>query len=88
MKYKEVSNIIKFPRKVQISTLFNAGLYGLTVDNIEKVTVKDAAIYIWFYKDENDRVWDLSLEYETSEEARSSYDDLVNNLRKIRFKTL
>ena len=71
---------------MQIASLWSEGLYGLTVDHMHKITVKDTSIYIWFHEDDEDRPWDLSLEYGSPEEAQNSYDDLIDSLRKIRFK--
>ena len=87
----EKDNIIQFPKIVKIDTLWNEGLFGLTVDNITHINVYETSINIWFNKDreQNKEVpWDLSIEFPTAKDAQESYDELIDALRQIRFKKL
>ena len=60
---------------------------ALTVDNIKEIKVYEASILIWFNEGaENNRPWDLTLEYASPQEAEDSYNDMLSVLREIRFK--
>ena len=82
-----MGDIIQFPRKVKVAQVFNSGLFGLTVENVKKVTIYNTSIMLWFSdKDEDeDAIWDLVLEYATVDEAKESYNELLNTLRELRF---
>ena len=82
-----MGDIIQFPRKVKVAQVFNSGLFCLTVENVKKVTIYNTSIMLWFSdKDEDeDAIWDLVLEYATVDEAKESYNELLNTLRELRF---
>ena len=83
------NNVIQFPKLKEIQVLYNEGLFGLTLDKIGKVTVHKTSIGIWFSKAaKEDEVWDMTLEYATEEDAQNSYDELLNMIRKLRFKVI
>ena len=77
-----MGDIIQFPRKVKVAQVFNSGLFGLTVENVKKVTIYNTSIMLWF---SDNAIWDLVLEYATVDEAKESYNELLNTLRELRF---
>ena len=82
-----MGDVIKFPRVVKISSLTNEGVFTLTVENIKEVKLYECSILIWFNEGaENNRPWDLTLEYASPQEAEDSYNDMLSALREIRFK--
>lgn len=82
-----MGEIIQFPKIVKINSLTNEGVFTLTVENIKEVRLHEASILIWFWEGtENNRPWDLTLEYASSQEAEDSYNDMLSALREIRFK--
>lgn len=83
-----MGDIIQFPKVVQIAQVFNSGLFGLVVDNVKRVTIYETSVMIWFSDKPEDSTWDMSLEYESVEEAQASYEDLLDTLRQLRFKVL
>ena len=58
--------------------MFNSGLFGLTVENVKNVTIYNTSIMLWF---SDNAIWDLVLEYATVDEAKESYNELLNTLR-------
>ena len=49
----------------------------------------ECSILIWFWEGaENNRPWDLTLEYASPQEAEDSYNDMLSVLREIRFNIL
>lgn len=80
-----MGDIIQFPRKVKVAQVFNSGLFGLTVENVKKVTIYNTSIMLWFSDKDEDAIWDLVLEYATVDEAKESYNELLNTLRELRF---
>ena len=62
--------------------MFNSGLFGLTVENVKNVTIYNTSIMLWF---SDNAIWDLVLEYATVDEAKESYNELLNTLRELRF---
>lgn len=84
-----MGELVQFPKIVKISSLTNEGVFTLTVDNIKEIKVYEASILVWFNEgSENNRPWDLTLEYASSQEAEDSYNDMLSALREIRFNTL
>ena len=82
-----MGELIQFPKIVKISSLTNEGVFTLTVDNIKEIKVYEASILVWFLEGaENNRPWDLTLEYASPQEAEDSYNDMLSALREIRFK--
>ena len=82
-----MGELVQFPQIVKISSLTNEGVFTLTVDNIKEIKVYEASILIWFNEGaENNRPWDLTLEYASPQEAEDSYNDMLSVLREIRFK--
>lgn len=82
-----MGELVQFPQIVKINSLTNEGVFTLTVDNIKEVKLYEASILIWFNEgSENNRPWDLTLEYASSQEAEDSYNDMLSVLREIRFK--
>ena len=82
-----MGELIQFPKIVKINSLTNEGVFTLTVENIKEVRVHKASILIWFWEGaENNRPWDLTLEYASPQEAKDSYNDMLSALREIRFK--
>lgn len=82
-----MGELIQFPQIVKISSLTNEGAFTLTVENIKEIKVYEASILIWFWEgSENNRPWDLTLEYGNNREAEDSYNELLSALREIRFK--
>ena len=82
-----MGELVQFPKIVKISSLTNEGVFTLTVDNIKEIKVYEAIILIWFWEGvENNRPWDLTLEYGNNREAEDSYNDMLSVLREIRFK--
>ena len=77
-----MGDIIQFPRKVKVAQVFNSGLFGLTVENVKNVTIYNTSIMLWF---SDNAIWDLVLEYATVDEAKESYNELLNTLRELRF---
>lgn len=80
-----MGDVIQFPRKVKVAQVFNSGLFGLTVENVKKVTIYNTSIMLWFSDKGEDATWDLTLEYATVDEAKESYNELLNTLRELRF---
>ena len=63
-------------------------MFTLTVENIKEIKVYECSILIWFNEgSENNRPWDLTLEYGNNREAEDSYNELLSALREIRFKS-
>ena len=84
-----MGDVVQFPQIVKINSLTNEGVFTLTVDNIKEIKVYEASILIWFNEgSENNRPWDLTLEYGNNREAEDSYNELLSALREIRFNTL
>ena len=84
-----MGDIVQFPRIVKINSLTNEGVFTLTVENIKEIKVYECSILIWFNEgSENNRPWDLTLEYGNNREAEDSYNELLSALREIRFNTL
>lgn len=82
-----MGELIQFPKIIKINSLTNEGVFTLTVENIKEVRVHKASILIWFWEGaENNRPWDLTLEYASPQEAEDSYNDMLSALREIRFK--
>ena len=82
-----MGEIVQFPQIVKISSLTNEGVFTLTVENIKEIKVYEASILVWFWESsENNRPWDLTLEYASPQEAEDSYNDMLSALREIRFK--
>ena len=82
-----MGELIQFPKIVKINSLTNEGVFTLTVENIKEVKLHEASILIWFWEGvEDNRPWDLTLEYASSQEAEDSYNDMLSVLREIRFK--
>ena len=82
-----MGELVQFPQIVKINSLTNEGVFTLTVDNIKEIKVYEASILIWFNEgSENNRPWDLTLEYASAQEAEDSYNDMLSLLREIRFK--
>ena len=82
-----MGELIQFPKIVKINSLTNEGVFTLTVDNIKEIKVYECSILIWFNEGaENNRPWDLTLEYGNNREAEDSYNELLSALREIRFK--
>ena len=82
-----MGDLVQFPQIVKISSLTNEGVFTLTVDNIKEIKVYEASILVWFLEGaENNRPWDLTLEYASPQEAEDSYNDMLSVLREIRFK--
>ena len=83
-----MGELVQFPQIVKINSLTNEGVFTLTVDNIKEVKLYECSILIWFWEGaENNRPWDLTLEYASREEAEDSYNELLSALREIRFKS-
>ena len=83
-----MGELIQFPQIVKISSLTNEGVFTLTVETIKEVKLYEASILIWFWEGaENNRPWDLTLEYASAQEAEDSYNDMLSVLREIRFKS-
>ena len=81
-----MGDVVQFPRIVQINSLTNEGVFTLTVENIKEIKVYECSILIWFSEgSENNRPWDLTLEYASPQEAEDSYNDMLSALREIRF---
>lgn len=80
-----MGDVIQFPRKVKVAQVFNSGLFGLTVENVKKATIYNTSIMLWFSDKDEDATWDLTLEYATVDEAKESYNELLNTLRELRF---
>ena len=84
-----MGEIVQFPQIVKISSLTNEGVFTLTVENIKEVKLYECSILIWFWEGtENNRPWDLTLEYASPQEAEDSYNDMLSALREVRFNTL
>ena len=84
-----MGELVQFPQIVKINSLTNEGVFTLTVDNIKEVKLYECSILIWFWEGaENNRPWDLTLEYASPQEAEDSYNDMLSMLREIRFNTL
>ena len=82
-----MGDVVQFPKAVKISSLTNEGVFTLTVDNVKEIKVYEASILVWFNEGaENNRPWDLTLEYASPQEAEDSYNDMLSVLREIRFK--
>ena len=82
-----MGDVVQFPKVVKINSLTNEGVFTLTVENIKEIKVYECSILIWFNEgSENNRPWDLTLEYASREEAEDSYNELLSALREIRFK--
>ena len=82
-----MGELVQFPQIVKISSLTNEGVFTLTVENIKEVKLYECSILIWFWEGvENNRPWDLTLEYASPQEAEDSYNDILSVLREIRFK--
>lgn len=82
-----MGKLIEFPKVVKLATLWNEGIFGISCDNVCDVTVHETSIMIWFSEGKEDgRPWDLSLEYATPQDADTSYHELLDALRQIRFK--
>lgn len=82
-----MGDVVQFPKVVKINSLTNEGVFTLTVENIKEIKVHEASILIWFNEgSENNRPWDLTLEYASAQEAEDSYNDILSVLREIRFK--
>ena len=77
-----MGDIIQFPRKVKVAQVVSSGLFGLTVENVKKATIYNTSIMLWF---SDNAIWDLVLEYATVDEAKESYNELLNTLRELRF---
>lgn len=83
-----MGDVVQFPKIVKISSLTNEGVFTLTVDNIKEIKVYECSILIWFWEGaENNRPWDLTLEYASREDVEDSYNDMLSALREIRFKS-
>ena len=83
-----MGELVQFPQIVKINSLTNEGVFTLTVDNIKEIKVYEASILVWFLEGaENNRPWDLTLEYGNNREAEDSYNELLSALREIRFKS-
>ena len=83
-----MGDVVQFPKVVKINSLTNEGVFTLTVENIKEIKVHEASILIWFWEGaENNRPWDLTLEYASPQEAEDSYNDILSALREIRFKS-
>ena len=84
-----MGELIQFPQIVKINSLTNEGVFTLTVENIKEIKVYECSILIWSNEgSENNRPWDLTLEYGNNREAEDSYNDMLSALREIRFNTL
>ena len=84
-----MGELVQFPKVVKINSLTNEGVFTLTVENIKEIKVYECSILIWFNEgSENNRPWDLTLEYGNNREAEDSYNELLSALREIRFNTL
>ena len=84
-----MGDVVQFPKVVKINSLTNEGMFTLTVENIKEIKVYECSILIWFNEgSENNRPWDLTLEYGNNREAEDSYNELLSALREIRFNTL
>ena len=82
-----MGEIVQFPKVVKINSLTNEGVFTLTVDNIKEIKVYEASILVWFLEGaENNRPWDLTLEYASPQEAEDSYNDMLSVMRELRFK--
>ena len=82
-----MGELVQFPQIVKINSLTNEGVFTLTVDNIKEAKLYECSILIWFWEGtENNRPWDLTLEYASAQEAEDSYNDMLSVLREIRFK--
>lgn len=81
-------NIIQFPKLKEVQTLYNEGLFGLTLDKIGKVVLYKTSIGLWFKNSDENDVWDMTLEYATEEDANYSYHELLDIIRKLRFKVI
>ena len=82
-----MGDVVQFPKIVKINSLTNEGVFTLTVENIKEIKVYECSILIWFNEgSENNRPWDLTLEYGNNREAEDSYNELLSALREIRFK--
>ena len=77
-----MGDIIQFPRKVKVAQVVSSGLFGLSVENVKKATIYNTSIMLWF---SDNAIWDLVLEYATVDEAKESYNELLNTLRELRF---
>ena len=65
--------------------IYTDGDFG--IDNIEEIKVYECSILIWFNEgSENNRPWDLTLEYGNNREAEDSYNDMLSVMRELRFK--
>ena len=83
-----MGDVVQFPKVVKINSLTNEGVFTLTVENIKEIKGYECSILIWFNEgSENNRPWDLTLEYASREEAEDSYNELLSALREIRFKS-
>ena len=82
-----MGDVVQFPKVVKINSLTNEGVFTLTVENIKEIKVYECSILIWFNEgSENNRPWDLTLEYASAQEAEDSYNDMLSALREVRFK--
>ena len=83
-----MGDVVQFPKVVKINSLTNEGVFTLTVENIKEIKVYECSILIWFNEgSENNRPWDLTLEYGNNREAEDSYNELLSALSVIRFKS-
>ena len=82
-----MGELVQFPKIVKINSLTNEGVFTLTVENIKEVKLYECSILIWFWEGtENNRPWDLTLEYASAQEAEDSYNDMLSVMRELRFK--
>ena len=83
-----MGDVVQFPKVVKINSLTNEGVFTLTVENIKEVKLYPPPPSIRFNEgSENNRPWDLTLEYGNNREAEDSYNELLSALREIRFKS-
>ena len=83
-----MGDIVEFPRVIKIATLWSEGQFGLTVDNISTVSLKDNEIMIWFGDDTEERPWDLSLVYPNNTVAENSYNEFQKAFRRMKVKVV
>ena len=83
-----MGDIIKFPQFVRIHMLWGEGEFGVNLNQIERATIADTQVLIWFKygKEDTERAWDLAVNYQSTKEAQRSLHELIDSINKLKEK--
>lgn len=73
---------------VEVPTILSEGEFGISINNIEHMTVMGNSIMFWFNKEHMspERGWDLQVPFGSSQEAEEALEDFRHIVRRLQMR--